>query len=402
MKERKATILIVDDTETNIDVLLELLSDAYDVTVALSGESALEIARDEVLDLILLDIMMPKMDGYEVCKILKADAKTKDVPVIFITAKTDEESIEKAYEAGGIDYITKPFKPKELFARINTQLRLVKLLKDFENSQKKLREFNEVLEQKIKEELQINQRQNERMIHQSRQAQMGEMISMIAHQWRQPLAAISAVAGNLEIKIDLELFDLDTKKGQIEQSVYFKERLEKIRGFVENLTTTIDDFKNFYRPDKESVKTNFEEITTKAMAIVESSLLNDNIEIIYNYDSFEEIEIYDREMMQVILNIFKNAQDNFGEKQIKNPRITIATDKKSLRISDNGGGISSATLEKIFDPYFSTKDEKNGTGLGLYMSKTIIEEHHRGKLNAINIDDGVCFIINLDNDEETK
>ncbi|MDO8454018.1 MAG: diguanylate cyclase [Sulfurimonas sp.] len=132
MREKKRTILVVDDTETNIDILLNLLGDDYDVTVALSGENALEIADTESLDLILLDIMMPKMDGYEVCKILKANEKTKDIPVIFITAKTDEDSIERAYEVGGIDYVTKPFKPRELTARVKTQLNLKFLIEHLE------------------------------------------------------------------------------------------------------------------------------------------------------------------------------------------------------------------------------------------------------------------------------
>ncbi len=132
MKDKKPTILVVDDTETNIDILLELLSDDYDVTVALNGESALEIANEEILDLILLDIMMPDMDGYKVCEILKESEKTKDIPIIFITAKTDEDSIERAYEVGGIDYVTKPFKPRELSARVKTQLNLKFLIEHLE------------------------------------------------------------------------------------------------------------------------------------------------------------------------------------------------------------------------------------------------------------------------------
>ncbi len=131
MQEKK-TILIVDDTETNIDILLDLLDDKYDVLVALSGESALEIVEKEKIDLILLDIMMPIMDGYAVCSLLKENDNSKDIPVIFITAKTDEDSIEKAYEVGGFDYVTKPFKPRELLARIKTQLKLKELMNHLE------------------------------------------------------------------------------------------------------------------------------------------------------------------------------------------------------------------------------------------------------------------------------
>jgi len=132
MEENKRTILVVDDTETNIDIMLELLSDKYDILVALDGEGALEIVQEDKVDLILLDIMMPDMDGYEVCTILKNNVNTKDIPVIFITAKTDEDSIEEAYETGGIDYVTKPFKPRELLARVKTQIKLNELINDLE------------------------------------------------------------------------------------------------------------------------------------------------------------------------------------------------------------------------------------------------------------------------------
>ena len=130
--DNKKTVLIVDDTETNIDILLEILDDKYDILVSLDGKGALEILQEESVDLILLDIMMPEMDGYEVCKVLKSQEKTKDIPVIFITAKTDEDSIEKAYESGGMDYITKPFKPRELTIRVKTQIKLKDLMNNLE------------------------------------------------------------------------------------------------------------------------------------------------------------------------------------------------------------------------------------------------------------------------------
>jgi two-component system, glycerol uptake and utilization response regulator len=126
------TILVVDDTNINIKILVELLGDKYDVVVAMDGKTALKIAKEEIPDLILLDIMMPVIDGFEVCKQLKEDSKTKDIPIIFLTAKTDEDSIEKAYEIGGSDYVLKPFKPKELIARVKTQLELQCLIKNLE------------------------------------------------------------------------------------------------------------------------------------------------------------------------------------------------------------------------------------------------------------------------------
>jgi len=135
---RKETILIVDDIETNIDILNEILSYRYDIMVALDGKSALEVAKEKLPDLILLDIMMPQMDGYEVCKRLKENSRTATIPVIFNTARTDENSIEKAYSVGGIDYICKPFNVKEIKVRVEIQLRMKRVLKDLEKSKKQL------------------------------------------------------------------------------------------------------------------------------------------------------------------------------------------------------------------------------------------------------------------------
>ena len=120
----KKTILVVDDTKLNIEILLDLLGEKYSVIPSLSGEKALKIIQKKDIDLILLDIMMPDMDGYEVCRRIKKDDKTKDIPIIFITAKADEDSIEKAYDAGGVDYVTKPFSPREIISRISAHLAL--------------------------------------------------------------------------------------------------------------------------------------------------------------------------------------------------------------------------------------------------------------------------------------
>lgn len=137
--EIKKTILIVDDTKINIDIMFELLNPIYDVLVALSPTRALEIVKETPINLMLLDIIMPEMSGYDVCRLLKNDEKTKSIPIIFITSNGDEESINRAYEVGGIDYVTKPFKPLELLARIKTHLSMQTLILDLEKSQKELK-----------------------------------------------------------------------------------------------------------------------------------------------------------------------------------------------------------------------------------------------------------------------
>ena len=237
--------------------------------------------------------------------------------------------------------------------------------------------------------------QEQQMLQQSRLAQMGEMIAMIAHQWRQPLGAIASTAVNMKLKLELRSFDIETQEGRDALNRFFMERLTNVEQYVENLTTTIDDFRNFYKPDKKLVMISIKAVVYKALKIIRTSMENENIEIIEAYVDEREWEIYDNEMTQVILNILKNAQDNFKEKEIEYPRIQIKTEKNTLSICDNGGGISKEIIGKIFDPYFSTKNEKNGTGLGLYMSKVIIEEHHKGSLIAKNNNGGVCFNITL-------
>jgi len=131
MMVRRRTILAVDDTVANLDILIDLLKD-YDVIEATGGVEALEIVAEEKIDLILLDIMMPGMDGYAVCRKLKEIEKSKDIPIIFITAKSDEDAIEKAYDTGGVDYVTKPFKPKELLARVKIQLEHQEMIEKLE------------------------------------------------------------------------------------------------------------------------------------------------------------------------------------------------------------------------------------------------------------------------------
>lgn len=246
--------------------------------------------------------------------------------------------------------------------------------------------------QQKENELKLQEKEKQLLI-QSRLAQMGELISMIAHQWRQPLSAISAESMNMKLKITLNTYNLNIKESQEDFKKYILNKLDKIDEYVQGLSTTIDDFRNFYKRDKKFVQTSIDSIVVKSLNIIKASIENNNIKIIYEANSNIKIDLYDNEVMQVILNILKNAQDSFKNKNIDNKYIKITTDDTSIKICDNGGGIPEDIIDKIFDPYFSSKDEKNGTGLGLYMSKIIISKHHNGSINAINTDDGVCFYI---------
>lgn len=258
--------------------------------------------------------------------------------------------------------------------------------------------FNDITESSILK----NEREQYRAhsFQQSRMAQMGEMISMIAHQWRQPLGAISATSIGLSVQLELDTFNLEVEEGRKKCQEYFINGLKEIDQLVQSLTNTIDDFRNFYKPDRESHISFIHDSLNRAMTIIKGSIVSNGIEVISKCTNQQKVKIHSNEIVQVILNIIKNAQDNFKEKEIKDPKIFItctdSDNKVVLEICDNGGGIPEAILPRIFDPYFSTKDAKNGTGLGLYMSKTIIEEHHNGSLKVENRDNGVCFTIILD------
>ena len=255
----------------------------------------------------------------------------------------------------------------------------------------KLKDLNKNLEQRVKEEVKKNEYQQHKIFQQSRLAKLGEMISMIAHQWRQPLATISTVTMAMQVDLSLS-FNNSIEEKTVDE---FNHNLEKIDHLVQELSHTIDDFRAFYKPNQKPEITTTQEVCKKALNIIKSSLETHDINIVQEYSSNEEIKLYDSEMMQVILNILKNAQENFEEKQIKNRKIVIKTQNRTISICDNGEGISEDIIDRVFEPYFSTKNEQNGVGLGLYMSKTMIENHHNGKFSIENRDDGVCFIIEL-------
>jgi signal transduction histidine kinase len=256
-------------------------------------------------------------------------------------------------------------------------------------SQNELQEFNKTLEEKVAKEVEYNRQKDQQMLEQSRLAQMGEMISMIAHQWRQPLSAITATTGTMTLKIELDQFD----------SKEIQEDINKINTYVQYLSTTISDFRNFFKPDKEKHITSLHEIVHRSIQIIGNLLESEGIMLELFLESKTEFTSYPNELQQVIIDLLKNAKDVFNEQQISSPRILIKTvtldNEVQLSVSDNAGGISESNLARIFDPYFTTKEKSDGTGLGLYMSKLIVEDHCSGRLKVENLDEGACFTLTL-------
>ena len=270
---------------------------------------------------------------------------------------------------------------------IHTVIRNINKRKEME---KELESLTNKLEERIIVEIKKNEEKTKQLIQQSRLAQMGEMISMIAHQWRQPLAAISATTNSILLKT---ILDEKVSKEELTKE------LNLITDYSQHLSLTIDDFRNFFKTEKIKTEISLEELIEKTINIIKIQFETKEIKIEKDYKFNEKIFSYSTELQQVILILLKNSEDALIEKEIENKNIKISTYKENnfviIEVEDNAKGIPNEIIEKIFDPYFSTKKEKEGTGIGLYMSKIIIDEHCNGNLSVKNSKFGAIFKIKL-------
>jgi len=253
-----------------------------------------------------------------------------------------------------------------------------------------LEELNKSLEQRVADALRDLRQKDQMFLLQSRQAAMGEMIGNIAHQWRQPLNMLGLIVQELPVMY---------KCGKLSQE-YLDSDACKAMELIHHMSKTIDDFRNFFSPDKEKVQFKVNQIVAKTLALIEQSLKTVNIKVEVNEINDAVIDGYPNEYSQVLLNIINNARDAFVERQIERARvitITIITenDRSVVIIADNAGGIPEEAISKIFEPYFTTKGQDKGTGVGLYMAKNIIEKNMGGRLEVRNIADGAEFRIEV-------
>lgn len=238
------------------------------------------------------------------------------------------------------------------------------------------------LEQETKEKTEELIKKEKMFMEQSRLAQMGEMISMIAHQWRQPLGAIAAIMATIKVKAEL------TEEVSIEE---LTGQLDHANSLIQHLSKTVDDFKDFFKPSNKRIPISLDELVTETLEIVRVPLSNNNnIEVKCEFNSKHRVEVFGNELKQVLLSIINNASDVMPDGGVIDITTETLEEKVVVKISDSGGGIPEYDLKHIFDPYFSTKG-KNGTGLGLYMCKTIVEDHCLGVLTAYNKDKGAVF-----------
>lgn len=245
-----------------------------------------------------------------------------------------------------------------------------------------LKKMNEELNEKIKLEIQKNEEKNRISIQQSRMASMGEMLENIAHQWRQPLSTISVAASGIEIKKELNILNDED----------LSDSLRHIKNATQYLSNTIDDFRNFFVKDKIPSNINIRNTLNKTIDLISSTLAKEEITLIRNIQNIN-FTSYENELIQVLMNIFINAKDALANRKSEKLIIVVIKqieDNLVIKIKDNAGGVDSSIIDKIFEPYFTTKHQFNGTGIGLYMSKLIVEKHLIGEISVKNID----FIFN--------
>jgi signal transduction histidine kinase len=383
LNKKNQNILIIDDNTKNLQVAMNILNqEGYHLLYAQNGMKGLELVKKYEISLILLDILMPTMDGYEVCKELKKSSQTKDIPIIFLTVKDEERDIVKGFVCGGVDYVTKPFYATVLLKRVETHLRLLQTTKE-------LQRINQNLAKEIERQVQNVRVKEQILFQQSKMASMGEMIANIAHQWRQPLSAISMTIIGLKTKLALEGFDFDKKEGVQACQKEIEEKFDDISNYVLNLSDTMESFKNFFKPEQDMQNFNLAKIIRKSLNLLNANLQNKNIEIV---SSIEDIELrgFENAFSQVIINILNNARDALIENKTEGRRLIFITVKDEngfvyISIKDNAGGIKEKIIERIFEPYFTTKHQSNGTGIGLYMTQEIIHKHMNGEIFVNNL-----------------
>lgn len=269
------------------------------------------------------------------------------------------------------------------------------MLENLKKTTASKKELEKEIQERIKAQGELKKKDKLLLLH-AREAAMGEMMGMIAHQWRQPISVMSMAVNNLLVEIELRELKEESARECAKDVLYE----------TSYLSQTIDDFRNFFKPDKEKELIKIKDVFDKSLKIIGKTLENNDIQVDLSGDLDTKVYTYANELSQVFINLFSNTKDAFLENNIKDRYIKaeVKSDKNSIHIEicDNAGGVKDDVMDKIFEPYFSTKNEKNGTGIGLYMCRMIIQKHNQGKIYAKNVKDGVCFVIELPLSEDKR
>jgi C4-dicarboxylate-specific signal transduction histidine kinase len=366
----KEKILIVDDFPASVRILANKLAEDYRVFTATSGSEALDIIHAEPPDLILLDIMMPVMDGYELCRLLKQDEKFRNIPVIFVTARAEEEDEEKGLALGAVDYLIKPVSATIVKARVRTHLELKRHREHLEKMvEERSLELNKALKLlQAKKESEFRQAAE---VHSGRLAALGEMATSMAHEINQPLNVIS---------ITVQGWQLLNRRGVLTTEKMLND-VQILLDNVSRISRLIDHVRTLGHPSQDLGSFYLQDVLEDALSLCRMQFLNHGISInLHVDDNVPPVEAVQSEFEQVLLNLLSNSRYALAEKKGVDanfePTINIAVfrkdDKVCLAMEDNGGGIEPMAEENIFEPFFTTKPAGQGTGLGLSISRQLM------------------------------
>ena len=409
-------ILLVDDNPNNLKVLFEAIQGhGWKALMATNGESAIEQAEYAKPDLILLDVMMPGIDGFEACRRLKANSVTQDVPVIFMTALSDTTDKVKGLEIGAVDYITKPFQQEEVIARLKLHLNLSHLTHTLEQKvEERTAELSKSLEQLQKTQLQL--------IQSEKMSTLGQLVAGIGHEINNPLNSIVANTFHVqeytsEMLEVLNLFqekfaELDPNIAKLLQKIdleFLNEDLPSLIKSMQHGVTRLEDIslslRTFARSDISSkVEFQIHEGLNSTVMLLQHRLKSNKdhpeIEVVKDYGDLPPITCYPGQINQVFMNLIANAIDAFEELNLNRSyqeiiadpniitvktRVNDETNSVTIYIKDNGIGLNPQVQDKIFEQTFTTKAVGKGTGLGLAISHQIVVEKHNGKIEYNSI-----------------
>ena len=364
MKAEMPSVLVVDDSPKIVDLLVNTLKDDYRLEIAESGPQALDYAKKYNPDLILLDIMMPEMDGFETCRRLKQEERTRDIPIIFLSSLTDSKTKVTCFEIGGVDFINKPFEAREVLARVQTHITL-------KQQERQLRGYTKKLEQIIEE-------RTRQLIHADRLSTIGTFSAGIAHEIRNPLTGINTYLYNLE-----ELFDsadsLDPDGIKMAQEIV--SQLQIASGKIEAVIKRVLDFSKPIVPKMSPVNINHS--IEEAVKLASSTLRKGGINLERSLaDNMPHCYADPILVEQVMLNLLNNAaramKMRTGTKMIE-IISSVQNGHVVVQVSDSGPGVPEEIRDRIFDPFFTTNAD--GSGIGLNLVQRIITDH-RGAIDV--------------------
>ncbi len=352
-------ILVIDDDHYIVEVISRLLGlYDYDVAKAYLGRDGISIAKETLPDVILLDRVMPDLDGVEVCKELKNDESTKDIPIIFVTSRTEVEHLVEALEIGAQDYISKPIEKKELIARVRAALR-VKQLQD-----------------QLKDKLRISKQMEEthqQLMEQYMLAMFGQLAESLMHELNNPLMAVIGLAELIKVR-------------NITKDKQLLEHIEMIRDMGMRASTKLSSLLCIAKSEGSEVGVNVNKIVKDVVELVNAQLLITGVELELSLEeNLKKIRGDQSQIARALLALVNNAIEATKQARVGNKKISVATsqlseDKISIRVRNSGEAIDKEIAEKIFEPFFTTKKGSYHAGMGLYVVQSIAKLHN-GSVN---------------------